>query len=86
MHTPLVGPEKLVETIEETWETRGRIKAKITQGMVRLEQRAKDGFEALGQFLDSLELKRIGWTEEVPVDAKEKIMEVSDTNFRTIYM
>jgi polysaccharide pyruvyl transferase WcaK-like protein len=65
VHTPLVGPEKLVETIEETWETRGRIKAKLTQGMVRLEQRTRDGFNALGEFLDSLELRRIGLARKV---------------------
>jgi len=59
IHTPLVGPERLVETIEETWESRGRLKPKITQGISRLRERASEGFAALGGFLDSLELGRL---------------------------
>jgi L-malate glycosyltransferase len=65
VHTPLVGPEMLTEAIEETWENRGRIKAKIGQGVARLQVRTQDGFNALGRFMDSLELRRIGYRKMV---------------------
>ncbi len=59
VHVPLVGPEILFDAIADTYETRGRVKTRITETASRLRARAKEGFDALGEFLDSLELKRI---------------------------
>jgi polysaccharide pyruvyl transferase WcaK-like protein len=59
VHTPLVGPEVLVEKIEDMWELRGRMRTKVTDTMKRLRGRATDGFRALGDFVDSLQLKRL---------------------------
>ncbi len=60
VHTPLVGPEILVDAIQDTWDIRGRIKTKITQGTGRLRRRTEEGFEALGEFFDKIELKKLG--------------------------
>jgi polysaccharide pyruvyl transferase CsaB len=59
VHTPLVGPETLFDAVVDTYEARGRIRTKITQTASRLRERAKEGFKSLGEFLDSLELRRI---------------------------
>ncbi|MFH1677068.1 MAG: polysaccharide pyruvyl transferase CsaB [bacterium] len=58
-HVPLVGPERLSEAIEETFENKNRIKAKISQTATRLRGRTTDGFRALDEFFDSLELGRM---------------------------
>ncbi|MCX6645081.1 MAG: polysaccharide pyruvyl transferase family protein, partial [bacterium] len=59
VHTPLVGPEMLFDAIADTYEQRGRIKTRITDTSKRLRDRAQSGFDALGEFLDSLELRKI---------------------------
>jgi len=59
VHTPVVGPEMLFDAVVDTYEARGRIRTRITQTASRLRERAKEGFKALGEFLDSLELRRI---------------------------
>jgi polysaccharide pyruvyl transferase CsaB len=60
VHTPLIGPEMLFDAIADTYEQRGRIKTRITETAKRLRERAQSGFDALGEFLDSLELRKIG--------------------------
>jgi polysaccharide pyruvyl transferase CsaB len=60
VHTPLVGPEVLFDAIADAYEQRGRLKTKITETTNRLRNRAKEGFNALGEFLDEIELRRIG--------------------------
>jgi len=59
VHTPLVGAEGLSESIEEAWENRARLKVRLIEGIGKLQRRAREGFEALGKFLDELELKKI---------------------------
>ncbi len=59
VHTPLVGPEILFDAIAEAYENRGRIKTKITETTKRLRERSQSGFDALGEYLDGLQLKRI---------------------------
>lgn len=59
VHVPLVGPEMLFDAIADAYEQKGRMRTRITETTKRLRERAKDGFDALGEFLDSLELKKL---------------------------
>jgi len=59
VHVPLIGPEMLFDAIADTYEVRGRIKTRITETTGRLRERTMVGFNALGEFLDSLELKKV---------------------------
>lgn len=58
VHTPLVGPERLIDSIEEAWESRGQMRAKITSGISKLQERVDEGFRILGNFFDQLNLKK----------------------------
>lgn len=60
VHVPLVGPEMLFDAIADALEQKGKMRTRITETTTRLRQRARDGFNALGEFLDSLELRKIG--------------------------
>jgi len=59
VHTPLPGPEVLFDAIMDAWEGRGRLKTKITEGVTRLRARTKDGFDALSELFEKLELRRL---------------------------
>jgi polysaccharide pyruvyl transferase CsaB len=72
VHTPLIGPERLVEAIEDAWEFRGRIKTRVTQGMARLRQRTMDGYNALGEYFDRLELRKLGLARTAKKRSKKK--------------
>ncbi len=70
VHTPLIGPERLVDAIEDAYEFRGRIKTKVTQGTSRLRKRTREGFEIMGEYLDSLRLKRLGLSKMARLSKK----------------
>ncbi|HDS31201.1 MAG TPA: hypothetical protein ENN67_09175, partial [Firmicutes bacterium] len=72
VHTPLIGPERLVEAIEDAWEFRGRIKTRITEGMTKLAKRASDGFEGLGEYFDRLNLWKLGMLREMKDRSRRK--------------
>ena len=60
VHTPMVGPEMLFDAIADTLEQKGRMRTRITETVKRMRDRAKGGFDALGEFLDGLELRKLG--------------------------
>jgi len=72
VHTPLLGPEVLFDAIMDTWEDRGRLKTKITEGTSRLRARTKDGFDALSELFEKLELRRVAVKRKVKKSSTAK--------------
>ncbi len=60
LHTPLVGPETLFDAIMDTWENRGKMKIRITDSVGRIRGRSKEGFDALGEYIESIGLRQLG--------------------------
>ena len=50
----------LFDAIADTYEMRGRMKTKITETTSRLRARTRQGFDALGEMFDKLQLRKLG--------------------------